>query len=80
MLDSFLKKSSFCANGHFRVFYIALRYGGIPPASGIRNFGGGGVFIDYHPPPLFLDQTSLFSGAPYLEIQDFPTLENKSTK
>ena len=31
MLDSFIIKSSFSANGQFSVFKIALRGGGIPP-------------------------------------------------
>ena len=30
MLDIFLKKSSFCENGKFRVFEIALRGRGFP--------------------------------------------------
>ena len=46
ILDSFLKKSSLCANGQIRVFEIALRSGGIPPVGGIRNFAGGYFFFD----------------------------------
>ena len=41
MLDSFVKKFSFCANEQFRVFETALRGRGISPVGRIRNFAGG---------------------------------------
>ena len=41
ILDSFLKKILFFANGQFRLFEIALRGGGIPEIGGIRNFAVG---------------------------------------
>ena len=45
MLDSFVKKFSFCANEQFRVFETALRGRGISPVGRMRNFAGG-CFID----------------------------------
>ena len=47
MLTSFPQKSSFGANGQFRVFEIALRDRGDPPSKGNERFcgvffGGGG--------------------------------------
>ena len=41
MLDSFLEKSSFCANGQFRVFEIALKSGGFPELGGVQKLSGG---------------------------------------
>ena len=45
MLDSFLKKSSFCANGEFSDFKIAFRSGGFPQLGELEILLGG-VFID----------------------------------
>ena len=44
MLVSFLKKSSFCANGQFSVFEMALRGRGISPVQAMGNFGEG-IFL-----------------------------------
>ena len=41
MLPSFPQKSSFGANGQFRVFEIALQDRGDPPVETIRDFVGG---------------------------------------
>ena len=45
MLNSFLQKSSFCANGQLRVFEITLRGGGLPQLRGYEILMGC-VFID----------------------------------
>ena len=67
-LDSFLEKSSFCANGQFRVFEITLRSGGIPSVGGIRNFAGG-YFFDI---VVKGGHTALFSiNPPFLRVPPF---------
>ena len=75
MLDSFLKKSSFCANGQFRVFEIALKSGGFPELGGLQKLAGGFFFNilvkGSHTP--FSRSTPLFKSPLFLEIQDFPT-------